>query len=165
MTEHHPAEGPPAGVGAAAAQVLLAGAELANLFDRLLRREGGVNLTQYQVLSLLAAAEDPQEPWQIAAALRLSSAHVTLVLDGLERGRLAARGPHPRDRRRRLVTLTGAGAERLAHLRAHVAALETRLLAAAFTAEEQATLHGMMRRLRGAMADLVVPDIRPQVGP
>jgi DNA-binding MarR family transcriptional regulator len=164
VSAHHPPRGPSPDAREAA-QVLLAGAELANLLDRLLRREGNVTLTQYRVLSLLASRGEPVEPWQIAAALTLSSAHVTLVLDGLQRAGLATRGPHPRDRRRRLVQLTETGTERLGHLRAHVAALEARLLAAALSEEEQAALGALVGRLRAAVSGLVVPAIRAQVGP
>ncbi|MBY0396849.1 MAG: hypothetical protein K2X91_10330 [Thermoleophilia bacterium] len=46
---------------------------MAGLLDRLLRREANVSLVQYRVLShLRAGAPAAAEPWEIAAALRLS---------------------------------------------------------------------------------------------
>lgn len=153
-------------MGAAAAEVLTAGAELAGLLDRLLRREGNVSLAHYRLLSALAArSPDAVEPWELARGLRMSSAHVTNVVAHLHERGLLLREAHPSDGRRRLVRLAPGGAERLAALRPAVESLERRLLGPALTADEQAALGAMLRRLREAMGAMVVPDVRSQVGP
>jgi DNA-binding MarR family transcriptional regulator len=150
----------------ASAEVLAAGTELGAFVERLVRREGGIGLVQYQVLGLLDdRSPDELEPGEIARALRLGSGHLTAILDQLERGDLVARRPHGRDGRRRLVGITPGGAKLVRWLRQLTQAVEGRLLAEALTPQEQEALVGLLGRLRAAIAELKLPAARPGGGP
>jgi DNA-binding MarR family transcriptional regulator len=147
-------------LGAASTSVLAAGAELTALVDRLVRREGGITLTQYTVMGVLDAAGRPAEPREIAGALGLGSGHLTEVLASLERAGLAARERHGADGRRRLVTLTGEGLRRLAWLRKLIAAAEDRILDQALAPADQDALVALLGRLREAIARTPFPPLR-----
>lgn len=104
---------------AAMAQV---GASLGRVLDDAVRRARGLTLNQHYVLVALRRAGDAGlEPRQIAVAIGSGSAHVTILLDQLEKAGLVERRPHPTDRRRRQVVLTRQGAEQV---EATVAAVE-----------------------------------------
>lgn len=60
-------------------------------------------------LSILADAEKPLSPNQIAEKLIISRAAMTSLLDSLAKHGYAQRTPHPTDRRRLLVMLTDQG--------------------------------------------------------
>ncbi len=64
------------------------------------------------VLSILADAEDPLPPHEIAERLIVSRATVTGLVDSLESRGLAQRRPHPTDRRMLLVAITERGRQR-----------------------------------------------------
>jgi DNA-binding MarR family transcriptional regulator len=114
--------------------LIQAGGALARVLDDAVRRAGGVGLSQHNVLARLAHADPiPLEPRQIAAATGSGSAHVTMLLDQLEKAGLLERRPHASDRRRREVVLTDAGRECVA---ATAAALEV-------------TARGVLARARG----------------
>ncbi|HEV2235221.1 MAG TPA: MarR family transcriptional regulator, partial [Ktedonobacterales bacterium] len=61
------------------------------------------------VLGILADAESPLPPNEIADRLIISRATVTGLLDSLERRAYIRRRPHPSDRRMILAELTAAG--------------------------------------------------------
>src|SRR5436190_15152879 len=61
------------------------------------------------VLSIVADAESPLPPNQIADRLIISRATVTGLIDSLERRGYVQRRPHPADRRMLLVDLTERG--------------------------------------------------------
>lgn len=58
------------------------------------------------------AAGGPRTPSEIADRLQITTASVTELVDRLERDGLVTRIPHPTDRRKLLVTLTEAGAQK-----------------------------------------------------
>lgn len=147
-------------LGAASATVLAAGAELTALVDRLVRREGGITLTQYTVMGVLEAAGRPVEPREIARTLGLGSGHLTEVLAGLERAGLAARERHDADGRRRLVTPTPDGLRLLAWLRKLISAAEERILDQALAPPERDALVALLGRLREAIARTPFPPMR-----
>lgn len=98
----------------AAEAVVHVGTSLGRVLDDAVRRAGGLTLNQHHVLAALRrAGESGLEPRQIAVAIGSGSAHVTILLDQLERGELVERRPHDTDRRRRQVRLTAAGRERV----------------------------------------------------
>ena len=152
------AEGP--APGEAAIEFLVAGVELGELFSDVVRRRGGLTLAQYRTLAALRGAPT-REPWELARAVQVSSAHMTSVLDQLMRLGLIERRVDPADRRRRQVALTGAGRGRLHVLSPHVLALEARILETTFTTSERAVLTELVRRLRAGIAELVVSDGAP----
>ena len=61
------------------------------------------------VLSILADADGPLAPNEIAASLIVSRATVTGLVDSLERRNFVQRHPHPTDRRMVLVEITEMG--------------------------------------------------------
>ncbi len=138
MAQQEHTETPPAtsapwrALGTTAAAVIGAGAGLARVFDQVTRRTGSVTFSQYSLLGTLREAyPEPLEPWHLGKALGAGSAQVTALLDGLERGGLVARGPHPADRRRRLVGLTPAGVDCVEAVARRVRTIEDRLLTGA----------------------------------
>jgi len=157
---------PQSGNAAVATDVLAVGADLGQVFDRLLRRHANLSLAQYRVLATLADRRpEPCEPWQLAEALRMSSPHVSAVLDQLTGRGLVVRAGHPDDGRRRLVELTDGGAERLEMFAPFLAAVESRVVAATLTPDEQATLRSLLGRLHRALDGLAIPEGRPRPGP
>ena len=83
--------------------------------DLLVKRIGTLlqplNLTSTSglVLSMLANAETPLPPHEIASRLIISRATVTGLLDSLERRDYIRRAPHQSDRRMVLIEITEAG--------------------------------------------------------
>lgn len=149
-----------------AADVLAAGADLAQVLDRLLRRHAQLSLAQYRVLDALRARHPgPSEPRDLAGELRMSSAHLSAVLDQLEQRALLRRRPHPGDGRRRLLELTDEAMERLDHFAPFVELLEHRVVGATLSPDEARTLRELLGRVRSALDGLVIPDGRPRPGP
>lgn len=68
----------------------------------------GVSLARSKFLYLLAC-EGPQRSTDIAATLGFAPRTVTEAIDGLERDKLVAREPDPRDRRAKIVSITETG--------------------------------------------------------
>ncbi|MYX32103.1 MarR family transcriptional regulator [Streptomyces sp. SID8377] len=64
----------------------------------------------FRVKALRRIAADPVTPGDLAADLMTDRPYVTLVVDDLARRGLVERTPHPRDRRRKLLSVTPAGA-------------------------------------------------------
>lgn len=69
--------------------------------------ELGLSFARIRVLRRLLA--EPLTLRGLADALAADPPYVTLMIDDLEDRDLVARGPHPSDRRAKLVTLTSAG--------------------------------------------------------
>ncbi|MFE0628385.1 MarR family winged helix-turn-helix transcriptional regulator [Streptomyces sp. NPDC058864] len=69
----------------------------------------GMSFFRVKALRRIAAA--PVTPGDLAADLMTDRPYVTLVVDDLARRGLVERTPHPRDRRRKLLSVTPAGAE------------------------------------------------------
>jgi DNA-binding MarR family transcriptional regulator len=67
----------------------------------------GVSFVRVKALRLLAAG--PLTMRQLAEQLATDAPYTTLVVDDLQRRGLVTRGPHPTDRRSRLVTITADG--------------------------------------------------------
>lgn len=131
------------------------GSALTRMLDHIARRSGSLTFSQYSLLgSLREAHPSPLEPWQLGRAVSAGSAQVTALLDGLERGGLVRREPHPSDRRRRLVLLTPEGKARVEQVAAHIHRAETQLLS-------QVTADGLQREaevLKTAITAVVDSD-------
>jgi DNA-binding MarR family transcriptional regulator len=82
-------------------------------FESRTLRESGLTPPQFFVLTQLADGE--RSLAGLAEAAGCTRATMTGVADTLERNGLAARTPHPTDRRSTLVRLTDAGRDRLAN--------------------------------------------------
>ena len=144
-------------------QLVVVGADLAEVFERLTRRYG-LTLVQYNTLNLLARLHpEPQEPWQLAQVLGIGSNHITMVLDRLEEQELVTRGPHPHDGRRRLVRVTTTGKDAAERIRDGLCELEGQLVNGALQPDEQRELERLSAQLRNAMREQVIPvrGVRP----
>lgn len=148
------------------ADLVALGSELATVFDRLARRYANLTLIQYQAISVLRARDpDELEPWELGQFLRTGSNHVTLILDRLARLGLVERRPHGSDGRRRLVSLTDQGRERVDTLAPYVRDLEERLLSSALSPSEREELRRLAARVRRTLGEMVVPARRVRPGP
>ena len=74
-----------------------------------LRDRYGVSLARFHLLAVLYAAENGLTMGDIGRRLRVTGGNVTGLVDRLEKEGLAARRPHPTDRRASFVALTAKG--------------------------------------------------------
>ncbi|MDJ0686620.1 MAG: MarR family transcriptional regulator [Alphaproteobacteria bacterium] len=74
-----------------------------------LRDRYGVSLARFDLLAVLYAAENGLTMGDIGRRLRVTGGNVTGLVDRLEKEGLAARRPHPTDRRAFFVALTAKG--------------------------------------------------------
>jgi DNA-binding MarR family transcriptional regulator len=79
--------------------------------DRRPREIAGLSASAFQALAILEGAGEPLTAHAIAARLLVSSASMTSLLDTLQRRGLVERHPHPTDRRKVLIHLTGEARE------------------------------------------------------
>jgi DNA-binding MarR family transcriptional regulator len=79
--------------------------------DRQPRQTVGLSASAFQTLAILEGAGEPLTSHAIAGQLLVSSASMTSLLDTLERRGLVERHPHPADRRKILIHLTGRARE------------------------------------------------------
>jgi DNA-binding MarR family transcriptional regulator len=160
--DRHPQSPLPSGASLCR-QLVVVGGDLAELFERLTRRHG-LTLVQFNALDLVTRVHpEPQEPWQLAQVLAIGSNHITMVLDRLEEQELVTRGPHPHDRRRRLVRVTTTGKDLAERIRESLAEVETQLVDAALRPDEQRELGRLAAQLRHATRERVIPvrGVRP----
>ena len=83
---------------------------------------------------------------EFAAEMGIEAPNATVMVDDLESAGLVARRPHPTDRRRKIVQITGPGEELLAGLDQLVFAADDELLAG-LSADERATLVRLLQRI------------------
>ncbi len=103
------------------------------------------------VLSILANAESPLPPNEIADRLIISRATVTGLLDSLERRAYIRRRPHPSDRRMILAEITEAGRQAASAFRPIVHQHEKEWFGVLDETEQQqllVVLHHLQERLR-----------------
>ena len=84
-------------------------------YDRIARSEG-LSISGTETLRLLALAQGPLTPAELASSEFLSTATMTTVLATLERRGLVERSPHPTDKRKVLMSSTPAAAEVLSRI-------------------------------------------------
>jgi MarR family 2-MHQ and catechol resistance regulon transcriptional repressor len=104
------------------------------------------------VLGILADAEAPLPPNQIAERLIISRASITGLLDSLERRGYVRRMPHSSDRRMLLIEMTESGRNIANEFRLVVHRQQKEWLAA-LTESEQGQLVDTLHRLQSALAD------------
>src|SRR2546421_1063370 len=75
----------------------------------------GVGLSDFGVMELLLH-KGPQPVNEIGRRIDLTSGAITTAVDRLESRRFVTRGPHPTDRRARIVRLTPLGKEQASKL-------------------------------------------------
>lgn len=103
--------------------------------------EADLTLAQYRVLVFLDAGERPAS--HVAALLDVTPSTVTSVVDGLCGRGLVQRGEDPCDRRRVVLSLTGAGHDQVAEGDRVVAERLGRLLDRLPAEEAEGTLVGL----------------------
>ncbi|MBI4336359.1 MAG: MarR family transcriptional regulator [Chloroflexi bacterium] len=114
----------------------------------------GLTLAQAAVLSRIAVTGDSPSVSSIAAAASRASHTVTGTLKQLERSRLVVRRQDSQgDRRRVLVSLTPAGADKLRAFRQATAALIKPLGYSARTEQEKARLAEAVRTLAELLSE------------
>lgn len=102
---------------------------------------------------LIRVARSPEataRPTDLARDLSLVPSNITRCLDEAERRCLVTRGPHPTDRRSKLVVLAPAGEALLRELEPHFAEVQQQLIHGLIDERETATLETLLRRLRDA---------------
>ena len=85
-----------------------ASARLAAAVDLRLRREAGLPLVLFELMSVIAS-RDPCRVYELAAELGISSGGASKLVDRLEARGHCRRHPNPGDRRSSLLNLTPAG--------------------------------------------------------
>jgi DNA-binding MarR family transcriptional regulator len=141
------------------------GAEIAELQERLVRRQSGMTLAQFRVLELAAASHpDRLEPWQLGEHLGIGSNHLSTILDQLEASGRVRRHAHPTDGRRRLIEVTGTGRDDARRVGDLSAALQARLVDDGL---DTADLNELRRLLGAVHARVVVvaEQLRRRPGP
>src|SRR3954451_2898090 len=116
-------------------------------------RAHGLEPGWHDVLATLRRAGDPYRlrVTDLTASMMIGSSGTTKRLDRLERAGLVARSPDPNDRRGTLIELTPAGLALIDELTpAHLE--NERSLLAALSADEQAALVELLRKLRLALS-------------
>ena len=105
----------------------------------------GLRPADFAILHNLAEAGTATQ-LQLARALRIHPSNLVALLDGLEADGLLVRARDPADRRRHVVGLTAAGANRLKAAEAAAHDAEQELLEP-LDDDERARLEGLLRRL------------------
>jgi DNA-binding MarR family transcriptional regulator len=135
--------------------------------DAQLRRDRGLNLFDYYVLSSLSMAEGRQRRMSdLAVQANASPSRVSNVVSRLEAQGWVTRQTHEHDRRSTIATLTEAGWDKVvAAAPGHVAAVR-RLLIDRLTPTQLAALWEVGASLaREALGDRCADDLMPEVGP
>ena len=104
------------------------------------------------VLGILADADAPLPPNQIAERLILSRATITGLVDSLERRGYVRRMPHTTDRRMLLIELTDDG-RRIAHEYRVLVHQNQKVWLAALSEQEQGQLIHALHQLQAALGE------------
>jgi DNA-binding MarR family transcriptional regulator len=115
-------------------------------FHKALEPEG-LHPRHFGVMTMLAAHPGMSQH-QLHEKTAIDPSSMVAVIDELEARGLAERRPDPADRRARQVFLTGQGEQTLQRIRGLAAGLQREFFGT-LTAEEQKTLHALLRKLAG----------------
>ena len=116
--------------------------------------EHGLTINDFEVLLHLSwAPEQAMRRVDLASSVLLTPSGITRLLDGLERSGFVAREACATDRRVVYAKLTSAGTEKLQAARTTHLAGVYRLFVERFSADELASLAGLLERLPGANGD------------
>ncbi|GAA4886139.1 MarR family winged helix-turn-helix transcriptional regulator [Pseudonocardia benzenivorans] len=112
----------------------------------------GLNLVQFNVISVLNRADGPMTMGDLAQAVSVRPANLTSVIDGLVKRGLVDRELNPDDRRSFLVRVSGAGEQFLAtFLPDHWSFLET--VTAGLSTRQRTQLSKLLERLTQSVLD------------
>lgn len=116
-----------------------------------------LNVTPVQFASMAAIASAERiDATRLSELIGFDKATLGSVIDRLERRGIVRRGPHPQDRRVKLVTLTEDGRALLDAALPLVERSQQRFLAF-LEEDEQATLLSLLRKVSGAPENLRAP--------
>ena len=123
---------------------LVVGNLLSERMDGVLR-EFGLTVGSFNLLTIVAGADAPLTPTEIArrTLTKVTTATVTGLLDTCQRKGLLTRVPHPSDKRRVLVELTPAGRALLSDIGPSIAAAEGRWAGSLGTRRRDELLRGL----------------------
>lgn len=131
---------------------LLRAAHWSSLRAGRVRESAGLTESQFGVLEALHHL-GPLDQTELTGKLLTSPSNLTLVIDNLEQAGLVERRPSPRDRRRRIVHLTGRARREVERvLPRHVERIAE--VMSGLTSEEQDQLAKLCRKLGHWAADL-----------
>ena len=111
--------------------------------------EIGLSLAKLAALHRLSEAGESLPLGQLAERLSCVKSNVTQLVDRLEADGLVSRAADPNDRRSRLAVLTDAGRDGVREGPAAFRIEAEEALFGALTAEESATLHTLLAKLKG----------------
>ncbi|MFD7411560.1 MarR family winged helix-turn-helix transcriptional regulator [Kitasatospora purpeofusca] len=135
-----------------AARLMAAGARLGQAGEAHFARFG-LSTGRYRLLAELEDHGGEKSPSQLAAALGVSRATVTGLVDGLERDGLVTRRPSAEDGRGNVVILTARGAQRLRDMAPeHFDRMQA--MVAGLSVEERAVFLDLLGRLVAGMSAL-----------
>ena len=106
----------------------------------------GLEMWPYVVLARLARGPAGTQ-LELANEIGYDKTRLIAILDDLVAEGLVERQPDPADRRARNVSLTPAGAERVAAVRSDIRAMEAEVLGAGLAAHQQRELRAMLEKL------------------
>lgn len=147
------------------AELMLAGVDLGDLLERLVRRHADLSLAQFNAMRVVKGREPAAaQASDLTRVLRMSSAHATTVLQHLEGRGFIEREESVTDRRRRPVTLTEEGRAALSVATPALAQLEARV-AEVLGGEQMSALWGGLRSVRLSVREALATDDLDCVGP
>jgi len=120
-----------------------------------MRREFGVTLPQFDVLSVLEHASAPLTMSQLSKELMVSNGNVTGVVDRLVRDGFVVRTPSPNDRRVQYIELTASGLTRFAAMAGQHESWVAELFST-LDGKEIDTLTGLLRKTRDSISERFV---------
>jgi len=111
---------------------------------------------RHMIALKLLGEHGPMTQHAVGLALRLDPSNVVGLLNELEERELITRRRDPADRRRHIVELTAAGSGEVTQTFSQLRAVEDELFKA-LTADERATLYGLLSRAVEALAPVYEP--------
>lgn len=132
-----------------AREVILVGRRWRARLDERLRRIGQTN-ARWATLYWISTAETELNQSELAERVGIETPTLVRILDQLEEQGLVTRTPDPRDRRAKIISVTGEAAKALSEGEEIAAELRTRLMAE-FEMEEISTSLRVLQRLRAGL--------------
>jgi DNA-binding MarR family transcriptional regulator len=121
-----------------------------NQLDRALLAETGISAAQLQALAAIAGLDGAARVQDVSDALQITVGAASKLIDRLERDGLAARSPHPGDRRSMIIRLSASGETALREASAAADANLERLLGSHVAPAEAEALARALRSVRRA---------------
>lgn len=121
--------------------------------NRRLKADYDLSVSAATVLAIIDGAGEPITPGVIAERAIIAAASTTSVLDTLEKRGLVERRPHPTDRRKLLIDLTGTGRTTIDHILPGIHRLEEEVMRA-LTTEERRDLLGLIAKVQASVSEV-----------